>query len=311
MNLRYKFDLFMSLIIVALLLSGCVEDFEVEDEDTISSGAGASDGSSGSGDSSGDASISGKVVTSDGSTPVSGATIYVEGQQQATTTTTESDGSFSIDNIAAGAVNLKLSKANHIANDHPINLSSGSNITNRQITLLENSVDDGDIYIITLEWSATPLDLDSYLYIGHKRQAVQNCATIISNRPPDEFPDMLCLVYDNSGETGSLVAFPNVELIQAKSNGHGPEIVKINYTGGSPDTITGIPEGRTIRMIVKNSSSGGFNNANAVVKIYKDSAFLGSYSSPSSGSGNWWNVLSLDHYGNHSGSVFTTNNLEP
>ena len=118
----------------------------------------------------------------------------------------------------------------------------------------------GEIRIV-LTWGATPLDLDSHLWL------------------PASNPYHIYY-----GDKGNCTVFPRACLDVDDQTSYGPETVTIKqrYTG------------TYVYAVYNYSSDPSITQSNGRVQVYGPTGLLAQYAIPTSGSGRWWYVFDLN-----------------
>jgi hypothetical protein len=116
---------------------------------------------------------------------------------------------------------------------------------------------------ITLNWGATPLDLDSHLWV-----------------PPNSSANHIHVYYDYKGTTHNS---PFAELDLDDTNGHGPETI----------TVSKLRNGTYYYSVYNFSGSPAINTSGAYVEISDGSGPSYTFYVPTTGTGRWYNVFYL------------------
>lgn len=273
---------FLFSFVTILVFIGCAKDASITDVvNSSTSGTDSSSSSSSNSSSTTTGGVSGKITVASNGNDLAGATVYIVGLQSATTTTTQNDGTYSITSVDAGSYTLHVEKTGYVTQEVSITITAGSTTTNTNLSMLTAAY-SADKYVITLTWSDSPEDLDARLYLGDN--AVSANVTEV--------------YWNNTGDTdGTLDSAPYAGLDTDDRDGYGPETISIKLNGGGTGPYYSL---RDHRFYVNNYSGGTdkLKSSQAVVRVYKDSTLVKTYSVPTTGTGNYWHVFDLDSSGN-------------
>lgn len=229
--------------------------------------------------------LTGMVSDAFNGDPVAGATVEIAGLS----TTTDSEGNYTITNIPAGTLNADFN-ADVTQGDAPlsVNFSDQSSegaqtvtcsktgyITyiNNQVIIepgqtlnlnisLSQTLLEGSMRFV-LNWGASPLDIDSHL-----------------NTPSIE-GQTYHIYY---GSQGSATSAPYAALDHDVTSGYGPETM----------TIYQMFEGTYQYYIYNYSGSPEITTSQAVLQIYNDNGLMQTLQIPTTGTGLYWNVCEIN-----------------
>ncbi len=240
--------------------------------------------------------LRGTVTNALDGTAIAGASVSIAGLS----TTTDSEGKYEITGIPEPVLTAQF-QASVLAGEAPLNVSftdlssdahilsasaSGfSNYTNSQIYIADGDTLSFDISLspelaegamrIVLNWGSSPSDLDSYL----KTPAMDGTEYTVYY-----------------GSKGSADSAPYATLDHDEQSGYGPETI----------TIYQRADGTYKYYVHKYSSTGDLVTSNAVVQVYTNDGLVTSVNIPSTGTGAYWNVLTID---GNTGSVTVVNQI--
>jgi hypothetical protein len=220
------------------------------------------------------ASIAGTVVRADTGAALAQARVCVVGTSQCATTA--ANGQYALGGVAAGGRTLRITRSGYVTLNVPLALRAGQRATPRHA--LVPPLARGELRVV-LTWGATPVDLDSYLWV----------------------PQSSGTYRVEPGQRGSLVRFPFAVLMREDNDGHGPEHVYVNR----------LQSGRMTFAVFNWSAyerpnSPPLAGSGAVVEVYDRSGLRGRFVVPASGTGRWWTVFS---YVGSSGALTAVNSL--
>lgn len=231
--------------------------------------------------------LTGKVTNALDGTPVQNALVEIAGL----TDYTDAQGNYSIDNVPDGSLtsnfmgsptqgigplsvqftDLSTSNTQLVTcsasgyttyNNNQVSIPSGGTF-NLDISL--SPVISGDGMRFVVNWGADPRDLDSHL------------------RTP-EIEGISYHVYYPSGSQGSATSPPYATLDHDVTQGYGPETT----------TIYQFFTGTYHFYIYKYAGEGEITTSNAVVQIYNESGLIQTLQAPTSGSGDYWYIGTIN-----------------
>ena len=212
--------------------------------------------------------LTGTVVDASTAEPISGVTISLDNGAQ--TTTTNSEGQYSFENISTGTHELSASISGYITESEEIVISDDTQqVVNFSLSRI---IDNPGEYRVVLTWGDAPSDLDSHMWT------------------PDGFH-----IY--FGDRGSETSAPFTQLDVDDTSSQGPETITIFQA-----------QPGIYRYSVNNFSGdldGPLENSEATVKLYNESGLVQEWSVPN-GNGLWWNVFTLD---GSTGQVTSVNSI--
>jgi hypothetical protein len=168
-----------------------------------------------------------------------------------------SDGSYVIPNVPAGNYTVQVSGPNFSTTYQTV-ISAGVNSANQNIFVSPTLATD-EVRIV-LSWGATPKDLDSHLEYGASpNQVVWNSRNQLS---------------------GNLTL--DVDVV----NGFGPETITLKGSVWS--------QPRRGYSIYNWSNEAPMSTSGAVVKIFKNTGLVRTYSAGSGNTNRWWQIFCLD-----------------
>ncbi len=231
------------------------------------------------------ATINGKVTNAIDGTAIAGALVEIAGLS----TTTDENGNYEITNIPEATLNAAFSatplsgnaplqvsftdQSNDAAYSLVVSATGFSTYTNNQIIIdkgdtlaidvsLSPMLNAGEMRIV-LNWGDAPDDLDSYLVT------------------PTIDGSSYTIDYSNKG---SASVAPYATLDHDDRDAYGPETITIyqKFAG-------------TYKYYVNNySGTPDITSSNAVVQVYTNEGLVSSVNVPTTGSGAYWNVLTID-----------------
>jgi hypothetical protein len=195
--------------------------------------------------------------------------------------TTAANGQYTLGGVAAGSRTLRFTRAGHAALDVPLVLRAGQRATPR--TAMVPALADGELRIV-LSWGATPVDLDSYLWVPRGTGTYRI----------------------EPGQRGSLQRFPFAVLQREDNDGYGPEHIYVNQmqTGRSTFAVFNY-------SAHERPSSPPLAGSGAVVEVYDRSGLRGRFVAPASGTGKWWTVFRYVGSSRTLTAVNTLGNVRP
>jgi uncharacterized repeat protein (TIGR02543 family) len=187
------------------------------------------------------------------------------------TYSSESNGNFQLSGLPAGTYVLEITLDGYVTNYFTINVPIRGEIDLGTIsvskTLSENQ------YRIVLTWGSEPSDLDSHL--RSTNLSGDDIHVFYSNKIEDEAN----LDVDDVTSYG-----PETVTISEFSNLNGIRYAVHNYTDRYADS--------------SNSEASNLANSGAVVKVFKGSDLLKTYTVPTNQKGTLWTVFAVDNSGN-------------
>ena len=200
--------------------------------------------------------VTGRVVNATNAQAIPGATICVLSTNQCATST--SQGNYTIGNVPAGSQTVRATASGFTALQQTATVPAGGTVTLN--FALSPTLAQGEIRIV-LTWGATPLDLDSHLWL------------------PASNPYHIYY-----GDKGNCPIFPRACLDVDDQTSYGPETVTIKqrYTG------------TYVYAVYNYSSDPSITQSNGRVQVYGPTGLLAQYAIPTSGSGRWWYVFDLN-----------------
>lgn len=186
-----------------------------------------------------------------------GVTVTVEGTEY--TTTTGSDGSFTI-TAPSGSQTLTFSLEGYSFPEITVEVTAGQTVElSEGATVASPQVSSGNVRIV-LSWGASPSDLDSHL----------------------ETPGGQEVYYGNRTPTGA-----GANLDRDDTSSYGPETI----------TITDPQVGTYRYWVYQFSSTGSLTTSDAEVQLYDSDGLFATYTVPTSGTGRYWNVVTMEYNG--------------
>ena len=133
---------------------------------------------------------------------------------------------------------------------------------------------------LQLTWGASPSDLDSHAWVPGPNSYYQ-------------------VYYANRG---TLSSAPYTRLDQDITSGYGPETITINQFSNG-----------TTNYSVYNYTGNPSITASSATVVVRDASnnIIATYTIPATGSGRWWNLLSLNATSTSTGSLYIINSIEP
>jgi hypothetical protein len=213
--------------------------------------------------------VSGFVKDATNLNPVSGVTILLRAgtndlsREIIQQVISGSNGSFSFTSIPSGTYTAFFSKTGYISDFMVLSVLGGQSTTGFNMNLSPD-IRTTSGYRIILTWGQNPEDLDSHIF------------TPLINGTKYH-------VYYYS--KGSLINPPYVNLDVDKVTSYGPETITIAKTFA----------GEYFYSVNHYYGSGSLTTtSNATVNLYGVNGFIRSWTVPTTGSGLWWNVFSIN-----------------
>lgn len=200
--------------------------------------------------------VSGRVVNAVNAQAISGAQVCVVSSNQCTTT--NSQGNYTIANVAAGNQTVRASASGFTTLQQAVTVPSGGTATLN--FALSPVLGQGELRIV-LTWGATPSDLDSHLWLP----------------PANPFH----IYYANKGNCNT---FPYACLDVDDVTSYGPETVTIKQRFN----------GAYVYGVYNWSNETAITNSGGRVQVYGQSGLVAQFDVPTSGSGRWWYVFDLN-----------------
>lgn len=201
------------------------------------------------------ATVTGRVLDVTTGNGVAGVRVEVAGHS-ATYTLTNTDGYFTLE-TPTGSITLHLSLTGYQFNDVHVSLDSGEDYEVPTGETIANPPLSTGMLRMVLTWGLNPDDLDSHLYT----------------------PEGVEVYYANEAPAGA-GAYLDVD----DTTSYGPETITIM----TPKT------GTYEYFIHRYAGSGTLTTSGAQVRVYDASGLLRIYSVPTSGTGDYWRVFTLD-----------------
>lgn len=198
--------------------------------------------------------IVGTVVSAVDGTPISNAQITVTDGITLTTQTT--DGKYSFADIPAGDYIIRASATGYVTSEKSITIAF--NVSQTVNFALSPELNSGQ-YRIVLEWGQYPRDLDSHMWT----------------------PSFYHIYFRDRGSQDSP---PYARLDLDDTDGYGPE----------PITIYASDNGEYKYSVYNYLESPDIKKSGANVKLYGDQGLILQWTIPNTGTGLWWNVLTLN-----------------
>ena len=229
--------------------------------------------------------LNGRVTNAVDGTAIAEALVEIAGLS----TTTDADGYYEITNIPEAILNAAFSatpltgtsplqvaftdQSNDAAYTLHVSATDFSDYTNNQVVIASGETLTLDVSLsptlvtgemrIVLNWGESPADLDSYL------------------TTPSIEGNEYTVYWNNKGFT---TAAPYVTLDHDDLSAYGPETITLYKK------FAGIYK----YYVYNYSSSPDITTSNAVVQVYTDAGLVSSINIPTSGTGPYWNVLTID-----------------
>ena len=205
----------------------------------------------------GTGTIEGTVRDATDFSGIGGVTVAVEGTEN--TTTSASDGSFTI-SAPSGTQTVTFSLEGYSFPEITVDVTAGQTVElNEGRTVASPNVGSGDVRIV-LTWGVTPSDLDSHLLTPSGEEVYW-----VNTDPPE--------------------AGANLDTDDTSS--YGPETI----------TITDPQQGTYQYWVYQYSSTGSLTSSEAVVELYDSTGLFQTYTVPTSGSGRYWHVVTMQYNG--------------
>jgi hypothetical protein len=220
------------------------------------------------------ASVAGTVVLAGTGAALPGARVCVVGTSVCATSA--ANGQYTRSGVAAGSRTLRFTRAGHAALDVPLVLGAGQRATPRSAMVPSPAA--GELRIV-LSWGATPVDLDSYLWVPQGGGAYRV----------------------EPGQRGSVAGSPWAVLVREDNDGQGPEHTYVSRVQAGRSTFAVFNDSAHARP-----GSAALVGSGAVVEVYDRRGLRGRFVAPAGGSGTWWTVF---HYAGASGTPTAVNTL--
>ncbi|WCL49937.1 Cna protein B-type domain protein [Leptospira sp. GIMC2001] len=183
----------------------------------------------------------------------------IDGVTTLPASTTATDGSFAITNVPPGNYTLEVSGSS-IATAYRTVISAGNDTPSNQ-NILVTPVLSNDEMRIVLSWNAKPRDLDSHLEFG-------------SSKPHQ-------VVWNDRNKLGGDAKL-DVDVV----NGFGPETVTLKGSAWS--------QTRRGYSIYNWSNEANMSTSGAVIRVYKKTGLVRTYSVGSGQISRWWQIFCLN-----------------
>jgi uncharacterized protein YfaP (DUF2135 family) len=205
--------------------------------------------------------ISGVVSDATNLEPVSGATVTaIQNGSVLATTTTGADGRYSIPELPSGTYTVQA-RASGFLRSQRENLQVVGGQTTTVNFSLSSLLTAGELRIV-LSWGERPRDLDAHLWL------------------PMETPYHLFFA-----RTGNLEACPFAALDTDALFGFGPETITVSQRLDGTYVYS-------VHQFV--SADGALTTSGAQVQVFDASGLVVTFDVPAQGTGEWWNVLSIN-----------------
>ena len=191
--------------------------------------------------------------------PILGATVSV-GTGSASATT-NSLGVYTLSNVLAGSHTVTASKSGYVTNTRSVTVVPETTQTAPIALSPIISAGNGD-YRVILSWGATPLDVDSHLYV----------------------PNGSGMGHVYYASRGSSILFPFANLDLDDRDGYGPETI----------TIVQNQPGVYQYWVYNWSGTPALGTSGATVKLYDANSVLATFTVPTSATGRAWHVFDLN-----------------
>ena len=209
----------------------------------------------------GSGSITGLVVDATTAAAISGATVTLSGAGSGSTTSNAS-GNYTFTSLANGGYTVTVAKTGYVSDSKQVTVSSSTAVTAN--FALSPPMAAGE-YRIVLTWGQDPRDLDSHLYVP---TGTGTCYEIY---------------YANKGSQTPTVS-PYAWLDVDDTTSYGPETT----------SIYDLQSGTYYFGVYLFAGTGALTTSQAIVKVYKGSSLIKTYTAPTTGTGDWWNIFSLN-----------------
>ncbi len=195
------------------------------------------------------------AATGDG---IDGASVTLSGAS-ADSTTTDIKGAYTFYSLDSGDYTVSATATEHTSDSGSTTITTNNSIVNINLLQLTTSVD----YKVILSWGASPSDLDSHLFVADPSS--EGCL--------DE------VYYSDK------TALPYASLDVDDTDSYGPETVTIfELTSGKNDEY----------WVNHYSSNPNFSISNAVVKVYRGSTLLKTFTVPTNDTtSKYWHVFNI------------------
>lgn len=219
--------------------------------------------------------IEGYITNGQTGAALSGVTVYVEGFQSQTQTTTNGSGYYRITNVQAGTKTINVSISGYI--DQRPNTFLKKNKTNSVSLSLLTTAYAANKLVAILSWNTTVQDLDSHLYVP------------VNNTAPSTH-----IYYQNIGDINNA---PFAVLDVDDTDGSGPETIAVKWNG------TALSYPRKHRYFVHNftqqslPTSPDFTQSEAQVRVYRNGTLISQFSVPDNCTQTYWHVFDIESNG--------------
>jgi uncharacterized protein YfaP (DUF2135 family) len=184
--------------------------------------------------------------------------VLVSASGQSTYTTAQ--GAFTLRNLPTGTVTVNGTRSGFVVFSTQRTLVTGTNVYH---FAMSPSITSGTTMRLVLTWGANPSDLDSHL------------------RTPSIGGTNFHVYF---GWPGTLFTQPFASLDTDDTTSYGPETI----------TITNFTAGTYKYFVHRWSGSGGIAGSGATVRVYTGAGLIRTIVAPSTGTGDYWNVLRID-----------------
>jgi hypothetical protein len=200
--------------------------------------------------------VSGRVISAVSTQPIPGAQVCVLSSNQCVTSNAQ--GNYSISNVVAGNQTVRASATGFSTLQQAVTVPAGGTATLN--FALSPTLGQGELRIV-LTWGATPLDLDSHLWLP----ASNPYHVYWANR-------------------GNCNTFPFACLDVDDTTSFGPETITIKQRYA----------GTYVYAVYNYSNETAITSSGGRVQIYGPSGLVATYNVPTSGNGRWWYVFDLN-----------------
>ncbi len=206
--------------------------------------------------------LTGQVTDAVSGDPIAGAQVCINGTDLCATT--DASGNYTIADAPAGPQTLSVTADSYIAvTDQAVTIVAGE--TTERPVALSPELAEGELRIV-LEWGEKPSDLDAYLTLPSGTRIGWNTK-------------------------GQLVEGATLDVDDR--DGFGPETITISQLNAGTYTFT-VDNYSAYNQDFDWDMDAPFTESGAVVKVYRGNQVIATYNVPTTGSGNTWNVFTLD-----------------
>lgn len=216
--------------------------------------------------------VKGQIIDASTGNGLSGVSIRFSGTGGSYSTTTNSNGDYSV-TLPAGNYTATISRSGYI--DTNFNVVSSESKADVDQDWQMSQVMESGTYRIVLKWGSDPRDLDSHI------------------TGPTSSGSSFHVYYNNDNAYDGDTNVANLDLDDTSS--YGPETITLNPT----------TNGTYNYYVQRYAGEGSISTSNAIVEVYKGNTLVATYYAPvDQGDGDVWNVFQIQN-----GQIYTVNTI--